>query len=106
MRRWPFARWFIAAYVVLVLVAAGLAATRLSHSSELPGLAAIELVLLALPWSLALGVEPMSHLGWSGMTTAVVGGLMLNGLIIHRLTVWLGKVSGPRDIQLTTEEPR
>lgn len=91
MRRWPLSRWILAAYLVLVLVAAGLAATRLSHSSEMPGLAAIELVLLALPWSLALGVEPVSRLGWSGMTTTVVGGLVLNGLILHRLAVWLAR---------------
>jgi hypothetical protein len=51
----------------------------------MPGLQAIELVLLALPWSLALGIEPLSYLGWIGMATIVVIGLGLNALLLHWL---------------------
>lgn len=69
-------------YVALVIVAALVGAVRLHSSSEMPGLAAIELVLLALPWSLALGVEPFSRLGWGAMATIVLGGVALNSLII------------------------
>lgn len=46
-------------------------------------------MFLAMPWSLALGVEPLSHLGLGGMAAIVLGGLVLNGLILHRLAAWL-----------------
>jgi len=75
-------------YLALVLIAGVAGAVRLHQSSEMPGLAAIELVLLALPWSLALGVEPLSHLGWSAMVGIVVGGLVLNGLLLRKLAGW------------------
>ena len=52
------------AYVTIVLMAAGVATARLLQSSEIPGLAAIELILLGLPWTLALGVAPISRLDW------------------------------------------
>lgn len=42
-----------------------------------------------LAWSLALGVEPLSHLGLGGMAAIVLGGLVLNGLIPSRLAAWL-----------------
>lgn len=75
-------------YLALVLIAGVVGAVRLHQSSEMPGLAAIELVLLALPWSLALGVEPLSHLGWSAMVGIVVGGIVLNGLLFRKLAGW------------------
>lgn len=65
------------------------AAVRLSQSTEMPGLSAIELVLLALPWSLALGIEPLSRLGLGGMTAIVLVGLVLKGFILSRLAAWL-----------------
>ncbi len=89
MTGWSLVRWILVLYLALVLAAALLAATRLIHSAELPGLAAIELVLLALPWSLALSIEPTSHLGWGGMVTIVLGGLMLNGVLVQRLARWV-----------------
>ena len=91
MRRWSLSQWALAVYCGLVLAAAILAAARLIHAPELPGLAALELVLLALPWSLALGVEPLSRLGWSGMTAIVLGGLLLNGVLLRGLAAWLGR---------------
>ena len=57
-------------YLALVIASAALAVLRLSESTEMPGLQAIELVLLALPWSFALGIEPLSRLGWTGMATS------------------------------------
>ena len=72
-------------YLALVLMAAGVGVFRLQQSTELPGLAAIELVLLALPWSLALGVEPLSQLGWSAMVGIVVAGIVLNSLLLRKL---------------------
>jgi hypothetical protein len=72
-------------YLALVIASATLVVARLSESTEMPGLQAIELVLLALPWSFALGIEPLSHLGWPGMATIVVIGLGLNALLLQRL---------------------
>src|ERR687892_2585094 len=74
-------------YFALVVSAAALAILRLNESTEMAGLQAIELVLLALPWSFALGIEPVSHLGWTGMATIVLIGLGLNGLLLQ----WLAR---------------
>jgi hypothetical protein len=76
-------------YITLVIIAAVVGAARLRASSEMPGLAAIELVLLALPWSLALGIEPFSRLGGIGMATIVLGGVALNGLIVGKIASWV-----------------
>jgi hypothetical protein len=87
--RGPLTRWVLTVYCLLVLAAVVVGALRLRQSIEMPGLAAIELVLLALPWSLVLGVEPLSRLGLAGMSAIVLGGLALNGLILTRLAAWL-----------------
>jgi hypothetical protein len=87
--RWSLNRGVVMVYVALVLVAALIGGVRLRASSEMPGLAALELVLMALPWSLALSVEPLSRLGWGGMATIVLCGVALNGLIIGTLAGWL-----------------
>ena len=91
--RWSLRHGVLLVYVALVLVATLLAAVRLHDSSQMPGLAAIELVLLALPWSLALGVEPVSQLGSGGMA-----GIVLCGIVVNSLIVW--KVAGcvPRSL--------
>ena len=91
--RAPPTRWVLAVYLLLVLAALVVAGLRLSRSGAMPGLDAIELVLLALPWSLALGVEPLSHLGLGGMAAIVLAGLVLNGLILYRLAAWLSPSS-------------
>jgi hypothetical protein len=75
-------------YLTLVLIAAVLAVIRLHQSSEMPGLAAIELVLIALPWSLALELEPLSPLGWSAMVGILLAGIVLNGLAVLTLSGW------------------
>jgi hypothetical protein len=64
---------------------------------DMPGLAAIELVLLALPWSLALGIEPLSHLGFIGMAAIVITGLALNGVILCSIASWLHRRRLPYD---------
>jgi hypothetical protein len=86
---WSLSRGVRIVYIAPVIVAALVGAVRLHSSSEMPGLAAIELVLLALPWSLALGVEPFSRLGWGAMATIVLGGVALNSLLVGKLAGWL-----------------
>jgi hypothetical protein len=95
MRR-SLSTWLLPAYALVVLGALVAAAVRLSESTEMPGLAAIELVLLALPWSLALGVEPLSRLGLSGMTAIVLGGLVLNGVLLRAIASWLHRGRLPK----------
>jgi len=51
----------------------------------MPGLAAIELVLLALPWSLLLDTPIGRHAGWSLMTVIVVGGVVTNAVALYAL---------------------
>jgi hypothetical protein len=78
-------RIVLVVYVALAILAAVVGAIRLHQSSEMPGLGAIELVLLALPWSLALGVAPLSHVGLGGMAGLVLAGIVVNGLILRKL---------------------
>jgi hypothetical protein len=75
-------------YLALICAAAVLAILRLSESTAMPGLAAIELVILALPWSLALGIEPTSQLGWYAMVTIVFGGLGINASLIRLIGIF------------------
>lgn len=69
---------------MLIAIAAG--AARLRESSDMPGLAAIELVLLALPWSLLLQIKPFSHFGWVGMLAIVAGGVAANTWLLRKLS--------------------
>ena len=82
----PTSRAVLFVHLALVIAAASLAVLRLNESMEMPGLQAIELVLLALPWSLALGVEPFSRADLSGMTIIVVVGVVLNGLVLRSIS--------------------
>jgi len=95
--RGPLTRWVLTIYLLLGLAAFVVGALRLRQSIEMPGLGAIELVLLALPWSLALSVEPLSRFGLGGMTAIVLGGLVLNGFILNRLAAWLQRRRFPHD---------
>jgi hypothetical protein len=72
-------------YLALVLGAAFLAFVRLSESTEMPGLQAIEVVLLALPWSLALGIEPFSRAGLSGMSVILALSVVLNCFVLRSM---------------------
>lgn len=82
------ARFVLLIYFALIITSAALAIVRLSQSMEMPGLQAIELVLLALPWSLALGIEPFSRAGLSSMAIIVFAGVVLNGIILQ----WIGQL--------------
>ena len=53
----PLSRWGRVAaviYVGLAVIAGAVAVERLAASTEMPGLAAWELLVLALPWTLVL----------------------------------------------------
>ena len=78
-------------YFALVIAAASVAVLRLNESMEMPGLQAIELVLLALPWSLALGVQPFTRADLSGMTIIVVVGVVLNGIVLLSMARFLAR---------------
>ena len=96
MTRPPLPRIALLLYATLVVAAAGLAAVRLTRSLDMPGLGAFELVLLALPWSLLLGAEPLSRLGWAGMVSVVVGGLGINAALLWRIFTWVAhRSAGP-----------
>jgi len=84
-------RRVVAVYLLLALAALVVAVARLSQSAEMPGLSAIELVILALPWSLALGVAPFTRLDMIGMTVIVLGGLALNAMLLGWLTARLAR---------------
>lgn len=86
-------KWVLWTYIILAMAALVVAGVRLSGSTEYPGLAAIELIVLALPWSLALSVEPFSRLGLIGMGIIVCGGLVLNGLALTWATSFLQRQS-------------
>jgi hypothetical protein len=59
------------------------AARRLAISIDMPGLAAIELVLLALPWSLLLEAPGLRQAGLLFMALTVLGGVLLNTLLFY-----------------------
>src|SRR5215475_11261819 len=75
----------IVLYGVLVLVALAVAIHRLGQSMKLPGLGAIEVVLLALPWSLLLGVPPVAHAPLAANAIVVLLGLVINGALLAAL---------------------
>jgi hypothetical protein len=65
-------------YGAMVFIGLALAVQRLSISMEMPGLAAIELLVLALPWSLVLGQPPIAQ-----APLAVAAGVLLLGLLAN-----------------------
>jgi hypothetical protein len=76
------ARGLLMLYSVAVVVALVVAWRRLTISTEMPGLAAIELVLLALPWSLALAHYPVAHAPLMAGAAVVAVGAALNALVL------------------------
>jgi hypothetical protein len=72
-------------YLALVLITCVIAARRLAGSMDMPGLAAIELVLLAIPWSLLLGAPALREAGFPLMTLIVLGGVLINAVMLYTL---------------------
>ena len=82
----PFSRWgriVAASYVGLAAIAGALAVQRLVVSTEMPGLAAWELLVLALPWTLALETPLGREAGGLGLAAIVLGGVALNAALLY-----------------------
>ncbi len=98
--RSSWSRVFVSGYLTLVVLATGVAACRLSSSTEMPGLAAIEVLLLALPWSLMLGRPPIAQADLVIAGGLVVLGLAINAGLVHwavRVLEQLWRRYRPRD---------
>jgi hypothetical protein len=72
-------------YAVSVLVFGLAAARRLTDSMDMPGLQAWELLLLALPWSFLIGVEPVSRAPLFVSLIVVLVGVVINGALLYLL---------------------
>ena len=83
--RSSWARLVIVIYLVSVLVFGLAAARRLSSSTDMPGLQAWELLMLALPWSLLLGVPPVSGAPLFVSVLVVLLGVLINGVLLYIL---------------------
>jgi hypothetical protein len=92
----PRSRWGRAAaatYLGLAAIAGVLAIGRLLVSTEMPGLAVWELLVLALPWTLALETSVGRQSGGVLLGAVILGGVLLNtgalyaiaSLVAHRL---------------------
>jgi hypothetical protein len=83
MRRSRWGTIGVACYLLGIVVAGAVAVVRLSDSTEMLGLAAVELVLLALPWSLLLGQQPLTQASLVSSSALVGAGLVLNAACLY-----------------------
>ena len=82
----PLARWgrvAVAIYLGLAMIAGALAVQRLAVSTEMPGLAAWELLVLALPWTLVLDTPLGRQAGGFLLAAIVLGGVALNAGVLY-----------------------
>lgn len=73
----------MAVYLASAVVAAAFAVARLAVSTELPGLAAWELLVLALPWTLALETSWGRQAGGTLLVAIVLGGVIVNAGLLY-----------------------
>ncbi len=81
----PLSRWgrvAAAIYLGLAVIAGALAVQRLAVSTEMPGLAAWELLVLGLPWTLILETPLGRQAGGLLLAAIVLGGVALNGGLV------------------------
>jgi hypothetical protein len=77
-------------YLGMATIAGTVAALRLVESSEMPGLAAWELVAMALPWSLLLSATARGREAGSLLMAAIVlGGVVLNAVLVYLIAAML-----------------
>jgi 4-hydroxybenzoate polyprenyltransferase len=83
LSRWG--RIVIAIYVGLAVIAGAIAVQRLLVSTEMPGLAAWELLVLALPWTLALATPLGRQADGLVLAAILLGGAALNVGLLYAL---------------------
>jgi len=83
MRRFRSGRWVAEAYLGLALVAGALGVRRLIVSSAMPGLAAWELLVLGLPWTLLLETPAGRHAGGALLAGITLGGVAVNAGLLY-----------------------
>ena len=81
LSRWG--RVVAAIYLGLAVIAGALAVQRLVVSTEMPGLAAWELLVLALSWTLALETPLGRQAGGLVLAAIVLGGVVLNAGLLY-----------------------
>ena len=84
----PSSRWgrvVAATYLGLAVIAGALAVQRLTVSTEMPGLAAWELLVLALPWTLVLETPLGRQAGGLLQAAIVLGGVALNAGLLYAI---------------------
>ena len=84
----PLSRWgrvVAAIYVGLAVIAGALAVQRLAVSTEMPGLAAWELLVLALPWTLVLETPLGRQASGLLLAAIVLGGVALNAGLLYAI---------------------
>jgi uncharacterized protein (DUF983 family) len=90
----PLARWsriVAAIYLGLVVIAGAIAVQRLAVSTEMPGLAAWELLVLALPWTLLLGTPLGRQADGLLLAAIVLGGVALNAGLLSTIGAAVGR---------------
>lgn len=84
----PLSRWgrvVAAIYLGLAVIAGVPALQRLAVSTEMPGLAVWELLVLGLPWTLVLETPLGRHAGGVPLALIVLGGVALNTGILYAI---------------------
>ncbi len=87
-------RWGLIAaaiYLGLALVAAVLALQRLAISTEMPGLAAWELLVLGLPWTWVLATPFGRRIGGMLLVAVVLGSVAVNAGLVYIIGIGLGR---------------
>lgn len=83
MRRSRWGAWVAGAYLGLALLAGALAVRRLVVSTAMPGLAAWELLVLALPWTLLLEAPAGRQAGMALLAAITLGGVGVNAGLLY-----------------------
>jgi len=79
-------------YVGLAVIAGAIAVQRRAVSTEMPGLAAWELLVLALPWTLLLETSFGRPAGGLLLATIVLGGVALNAGLVYAIAAALERL--------------
>lgn len=84
----PLSRWgrvAAATYLGLAAIAGAIAVQRLAVSTEMPGLAAWELLVLALPWTLLLETPIGRQAGGLLLAAIMLSGVALNAGVVYAI---------------------